>query len=513
MLNSSGLPGSMQAGSSLQQSTLFLAQAEAYRQSRDFQKAVHCYQQSIAAYPSNSAAYHSFMQMLLELSDYENAAKVFRAIPASLYEKSAPLRNLHALLLIGTAQYERASELLESLKGQSGIDESRRCFNLAACFSHQEQLEAAWGMYERAYEEGLRTALLYKNRAGIAQRMGDMATAEKLYLEGISSFPGNVELEYEYAHFLLRFEQFAKGFPLYSRRWKSRLSHEKPLQLPLPHWDGKSAIKSLLVIGEQGVGDQVVYASLLPALQDKVPRVTVGFDPRLQPLLERSWPGFAFFSGEIDHEAVGGRFDAYLYAADAGALVPDASAWARGYLKPDAGRASSLREKYQELFPGKRLIGISWKSRRADFGARKTVDLMAWRSVLELEQCQFICLQYDDAAAEIAEVREAIGVEIYKDPDIDSFHDLDGAVAQMHALDLVISTSSTTAHLAAATDAPTWVILPMWSGLFWYWGYRETQSAWYRRARLFRAQRPDVWEPVMASVRQALEEVIEHDRE
>lgn len=511
MLNSAGPPGSQRAGLNLQQSTLLLAQAEAWRKSRDYGKAVQCYQQSIAAYPANPAAYHAFMQMLLELSDYENAGKVFNAIPAPLYEKSASLRNLHALLLIAQGQYGQAAELLGGLKGQPGIDEPRRCFNLAACFSHQEQLEAALGLYEQAHRAGLRTALLYKNWAGVAQRMGDTATAERLYREGMKGFPGNSELEYEYAHFLLKSGQFARGFPLYARRWKSALTAEKPLQLPIPKWDGKSAIRSLLLIGEQGVGDQIVYASLLPSLRERVPHVTLAMDARLQPLIERTWPGFGHVSGELDQQWLRDQFDAYLYAADAGALVPEASAWAVGYLKPDAARAAALRQKYQALFPGKKLIGISWRSRRADVGARKTVELLDWRPLLEQEQCRFVCLQYDDASADIAAVREQLGIDIYKDPDIDSFNDLDGVVAQMHALDLVISTSSTTAHLAAATDAPTWVVLPKWSGLFWYWGCREAQAAWYPRARLFRAQTPGVWAPVMASVKQALEEVIEND--
>ncbi|MCD6060659.1 MAG: hypothetical protein K0S16_970, partial [Moraxellaceae bacterium] len=75
------------------------------------------------------------------------------------------------------------------------------------------------------------------------------------------------------------------------------------------------------------------------------------------------------------------------------------------------------------------------------------------------------------------------------------------------ALDLLITTSNSTAHLAAATNAPTWVILPMGSGLLWYWGYKP-QCRWYPHIRLFRTRDSTDWTNVIDEVTCALREKI-----
>lgn len=490
----------------LRQSALLIAHARELRQAGQLQQAVTIYQQAIGACPGNSAAYQGLVTLLLDAGDIANAAKVMNAVPPAVYRQAAALHNLHAIILIHLGQLDGAIQILERLQGVDGINQGSLFNNLAACYDRKEDYARAPACFEKALRAGKDDPDLYMGWAGTCQKMGDVANAERLYTEGLRKYPRHSELPYEYAVLLLKSGQYAKGFALYDHRWQARVfAQNRRPELPLPHWDGTTGIRSLLVMPEQGVGDEIVFSALLPALLEKVPSVSVALDVRLAPLLERSWPALAVAEPVAGMSAaeLAAHFDAWIPAGDLGRLAPEGIGWTGGPLRADPVRTAALRERYQERFPGKRLVGISWKSKRAAFGARKSIDLLDWKPLLEQQDCQFISLQYGEVAEEVARVREALGITVHVDPAIDSFQDLDGLAAQISALDQIITTSNTTAHLAGGLHAPTWVLLPIGPALLWYWGYGE-RSAWYPDVRLFRLQSPGEWGDVMARVAQAL---------
>ncbi|MFZ5561290.1 MAG: tetratricopeptide repeat protein [Pseudomonadota bacterium] len=487
---------------SLQQSLLLLSQAKEQEKTGSIATAVQLYQQAIRAYPLNPAGYQELMTLLIKRGDSANAERVFNAIPASLQPIPDRLKLLYALLLVQQGRYPEALPRLENLLGSAEVEAGNLCLNIGACYNLMQESGKALHYYEKAFEAGLQIPRLFKDWAGIHQQRGDVPAAEKMYAEALKRFPDDAEVLHEYAGFLLKTERYEQGFALYGHRWQSR--GMKPAELPLPEWDGKTPVGALLVLQEQGIGDQLVYSALLPALLDKAEKVTAAFDLRLAPLLQRAYPGLDVATQNLSAADVAAHYDAYVTCADMGRFVPEAIGWQGGYLKPDAGRVARLQARYRQRFPGKQLIGLAWSSQRATYGEMKSINLLSWRPILENPACQFICLQYGEVEEELRKVRDTLGVDIYRDPDIDSFADLDGLAAQAHALDLVISTSNSTAHVAAATDAPTWVIVPAGQGLFWYWGFRESATRWYPHVRLFRARAPAEWGPVMAAVADAL---------
>jgi ADP-heptose:LPS heptosyltransferase len=339
----------------------------------------------------------------------------------------------------------------------------------------------------------------------VCQRLGRSDEAAALYREAAAKFPQDGDLMYEYASHLLRHEDYAEGFRLFFHRWRTRTGEKKKIALPIPEWRGESRPESLLVVKEQGIGDQIVFCGLLPALADRAQKVTVAFDTRLHALIRRSFPDFEVtdLTG-VPAEAIRTRYDAFIQAADVGAIAVDTVGQA-SYLRADPERVAALRAKYAALFPGKKLVGISWKSPKAPLDSFKSIALEAWQPILSNGACQFISLQYGDVAEDLRVAREQLGVDIHLDAGIDSFNDIDGLAAQIGALDLVITISNTTAHVAAATGQPTWVLLSEARGLFWYWGWRKDRTAWYPAARLFRAGRDGQWDDVIADVAAALQ--------
>lgn len=490
----------------LQQASLLIARGKALQQAGNLQGAVQAYQQAVQRTPLSSAGYRALLDLLFAADDIANATTVVKAVPPVVYQQSAPIRYLHARVLLRQAQAAQALPLLQGLAGDPEIDAPGLSYNLGQCLAQLGDHAGAVAAFERAYNLGLKADWLYLGWARSAQLTGDLATAERWYRDLCRLHPDNSSLKYEQAITLLKAGQYAAGFRLYAHRWNADLPHFKDSvarDIGLPSWDGRKPVRSLLVVREQGLGEQILFSSLLPAIRSKVGRLAVAFDPRLSPLVGRSWDGIECIDPTESFESLRGRFEACISAADMGGIVTEATGWKHGPLKVDQDRAAQLREKYRQQFPGKKLVGISWMSKQSALSEAKSMDLLAWRPLLEQSDCQFVSLQYGNVEPDLARARERLGVEIHRDAEIDAFQDIDGLAAQMVAMDLVVSTSNSTAHLAAAVHAPTWILLPAGWGLLWYWGQGPC-CPWYPEARLFRCSAPDDWMPVLASVGQAL---------
>ena len=98
----------------------------------------------------------------------------------------------------------------------------------------------------------------------------------------------------------------------------------------------------------------------------------------------------------------------------------------------------------------------------------------------------FVSLQYGQAAADTEAFRKETGIDIYRDPEIDPLADIDGQAAQIAALDMVVTVSTASAHIAGALGVPTLILLPEDWGQLWYWGAAGERTPWYPSVRLCR---------------------------
>ena len=175
------------------------------------------------------------------------------------------------------------------------------------------------------------------------------------------------------------------------------------------------------------------------------------------------------------------------------------------FITPDAARIAGCGEWLRRLGDGP-AIGISWRSGRRGEGASKTIGLADWHAVLRARDAKFVNLQYGDTEAEIEQARTATGARVFSHPDIDRFNDLDGLAALIDGLDLVITTSNVTAHLAAALGKPVWLAVK--KSPFWYWGTEGAAVPLYPTVRAYRQRDAGDWAPVLGDIATDLEEWI-----
>lgn len=274
-----------------------------------------------------------------------------------------------------------------------------------------------------------------------------------------------------------------------------------------PHWKGEALSgRKILVWTEQGLGDEILTLSMVPDLLTAGARVVLVCSPRLTALVGRTFPDIDIIprggqparpgvTADIEFQA--SMSDLGLHLRPSFALFPQRSA----YLRADNDLTLRLKARYRQ--GGDQLVGISWRSKSEDGAAEKTIDLEHWAPVLRAPGVRFVNLQYGDTLADLERVERLLGTKVLTDPEVNPMGDLDAFASQVAAMDIVITVSNTTAHVAGSVGARTWTLVPGNTGRLWYWFLERTDSPWYPTLRLFR-QHGRTWEEAIAKVASAL---------
>ncbi|MDB5425225.1 MAG: flagellin modification protein FlmG [Phenylobacterium sp.] len=317
---------------------------------------------------------------------------------------------------------------------------------------------------------------------------------------------------------LMGLGRIGEGWDDYEARLHPQFGGATQFSVPAPRWEPGMDLagKSLLVMGEQGLGDEILFANTLPDLIERLGphgRLTLAVETRLIPLFQRAFP-----QAEVGAHAtymVGGRLvraapflkepaGIDLWTPIASLLREfrrsvEAYPQRERFLSADPERVAYWRGLIEEL-PGPK-IGLLWKSAVSrDSRHRYFSPFTQWEPILTQPGMTFVNLQYGDCSEEIAFVKETWGVDIWTPPGIDLKQDLDDVAALCCAMDLVLGFSNATLNIGAACGAPTWLIsVPgAWPRL------GTTRYPWYPQTRVFLLEAFGDWTPVMAQVAAAL---------
>ncbi|MDY6920631.1 MAG: tetratricopeptide repeat protein [Pseudomonadota bacterium] len=274
---------------------------------------------------------------------------------------------------------------------------------------------------------------------------------------------------------------------------------------PAPFWEGQlTAGSRLLIASEQGIGDQIMHSQMLRELLDAGVSVSMTCTDKIVPLMARSLPQVQFYGQE--QSVPQAELDLMDYKAellDLGKyLRDDITKFGNPFyfLKPDPALMKEFKHRYQQF--GQRLkVGISWRSISRSVGSIKSTELKQWGEILCQPGIEFINIQYGPVDQELAEVKNLFGVDIYRE-DFDPFNDIEKATAQISALDLVISVSNASVHLAGQLNIPTWVMLN--SRPLWHWFEQSDRTVWYESLKLYRQSQLQSWDPVISQVAEDL---------
>ena len=317
--------------------------------------------------------------------------------------------------------------------------------------------------------------------------------------EYLKTRPGARDIAKKRRDMLLSAGRFSEGWDAFSKE-PGRLA--KISELPHRVWRGdQSDERTLLIRGAEGIGEQLMYSQLFPMARGKIKRLVVECDERLVSIFSRSFPDIEFVRWTTPAEKclLGTDIDLQCVPRDLGRFFLNSFDDFPGLptnLKPSP-EGISVAKDLRERYPGKRLVGISWRSIRtiSNSGRKKSIPLTHWADILRTPGIQFINLQYGTTDFDIESIKNNHGIEIFDAPGIDTTNDIDQCMGLVSGLDLVITVSNVTAHYAANVGVPVWVLID--KSAHWHWFTERCDSPWYPAARLYRQEPSENWFPVL----------------
>jgi len=383
--------------------------------------------------------------------------------------------------------------------------------SLGSVLAELERFDEARENYETALRGDPRNVLALNNYGSLMRDLGQPSEAEQWYGKAIALRPDYGEAHWNRAVMLLKLGRLAEGWAEFE--WGLRCGARDAIDPDLPLWNGSTASRlRLLVLAEQGVGDEVMFASCIPDLVAAGVDCVFECDARLVPLFARSFPNVQVVAGKPADEPVTdwlrklGTVDAKIAAGSLPRFFRsrfDAFPERSAYLSADPDAVMRWRKRISSLEGLK--VGISWRggAKKKARRERSTV-LQQWIGLLSMPGASFVNLQYGAVADELAALKREAGIVVHDFPEIEPLRDLDGFAACISALDLVVSIDNATVHLAGALGVPTWVLLP--SVADWRWMLEREDSPWYSSITLLRQKKVGDWEAVFAETRNRLRE-------
>lgn len=340
------------------------------------------------------------------------------------------------------------------------------------------------------------------NIGNVKKRLGDSAFALRTCAWSKAAGAPFVMAGMNAAVLHLRRGDFEAGWPLYRARHGTLGADPASVWPDLPEWDGRPIGGRLRLLTEQGIGDTIMFLTLVSAVRDRVGSLTLLVNQRLRSLVRRSFPDVQVVAPDTDGvlEPLPVA-EAWICAGDLPAtlgLFTGGTVRPSSYLSVDPEHRRMIRARLQRRHPGKRLVGITWTSKAED-GWRRTVHPSLWYPLSDIEDVALVSLQYAASAGDLA----AFGDRLDIDHGVDPLVNLDGLAALVSAMDSVVSPPNNTVHFAGALGIPSHVLLPVDPD--WRWGEDGADNRWYENTRLYRQRRDGDWVPVIAEVAGFLE--------
>lgn len=475
---------------------------------RKYDEAIECYQKAVKSNHDFAGSYYHLGSVYEALEQYDRAIHYYEQ--AAQYDPhfAGSYNNLGNVY----RRLDRRDEAIRYFRKAIEVNPKfwGSYYNLGEVYQSKVMDDEAIGCYQKVLELNPQHIGTMNNLALILMERMQIGESLSYCQRAIRLSPQYGEPHLTTAMIMLLTGNFEEGWNEYEWRWRTADARQWARNSSKPVWDGSPLEgKTLFIYPEQGVGDEIMFASCLPDVIARAGKCVLECENRLAELFSRSFPeAIVIKKGGEDQ---GNQFEMPCY--DIGIAMGSLPLHFRralsyfpqrkSYLIPDPEKADEWHDRFRRLGDGLK-VGISWMGGK-DLRSRKirSVDLQKWRDVLLLESISFINLQYGDCREEVAEVKEDFNVIIHDWEDADPLRDLDNFAAEISSLDLVISVDNATVHMAGALGVKVWTLLPYSPN--WRWMLDREDSPWYPTMRLFRQPSPGDWETVMISVRQELE--------
>jgi tetratricopeptide (TPR) repeat protein len=463
--------------------------------------AVERYERAISIDPNYADAYVNLGNTLKDMDRKPEAIALYEHA-LQVRPNDPDIHNNLGLLLQNQGRHEEAMRHYEQASGLRP-DFAEAYNNFGTALREQGDFKKACEYYQKALNLDPDYAEAYYNLGNIyAEDPEQLNEALACYEQALRCKPGYEEVQWNQSLTLLAMGRLKEGWENYDWRLNQKSFHFNHPPLPHPMFAGESlAGKTVIVWGEQGIGDEILFASCIPDIVAACRHCIVECAPRLVTLFQRSFPNAEVIAWnnppparaiqpDIDVQIAMGSL-ARWFRSEVSAFPEHAA-----YLVADPARVEFWKSRLDRLGAGLK-VGISWRSQlRSRERDPHYTQLLEWESILATPGVTFVNLQYDECAAELAAAEKQTGIKIHRWDDLDLKDDLDEAAALTSALDLVIAPNNSVFGMAGALGKPVWLL-----NLDSDWSMLGTQSMpWLPSTRVLLKSKDENWDNVIAEI-------------
>jgi tetratricopeptide (TPR) repeat protein len=467
-------------------------------------EAIASYERALALRADLTAAHANRGNALAALARHQAAVDSFdRALATKPDFPEVHLNRGNSLTRLGRheqalASYDRALAI--------SPDMAEAEFGRGIVFRDQTRFEDAVRCFDRAIELNRNDAvrgLFHSHRAEALNLLGRFPEALADVRRCLEVAPDDDQTLFAVSLTELLHGRWREAWPRYERRLALKISiPEGSSPPPWPLWRGERLQHELLLLrGEQGLGDHVLFSCFGAHLAKLGYRVALWTRPSLEPLLrtvpgvERVFSDIAVLAGLSDI-----RWASMMSVPAILDVTPETVPRSGPFLTADPDRVAAWRERLgSQGFK----IGIAWQNAGAShLDKLRSIPLREFAALCDIPGVRLISLQKGPGVEEIAAVGFGARIETLGDSfDEEGGAFLDSAAVMMN-LDLIVTSCTSIAHLAGALGRPTFVALmhvPEWR-----WLLDRDDSPWYPATRLFRQSRAGDWSDVFARIADAV---------
>jgi len=443
-------------------------------------------------------------------SNFKNSNNLLGLCYQKLNKHEFAIKSFDKELQLNPSSISSLNNKAISLKNLGKFDEAIDFFNRALSrnpenylyYNNRGNVLREQSSYQLAINDFKKSILIKSDYAETHNNLGITYLEQNNFELALLRFSRAIELEpklltakYNLGVCNLYLRNFVEGFQGYEYRFDVQKNIGFRDLQNLKKWDG-SYNQDIFIWSEQGMGDQILFSSIIPDIFAVSKRLTVACDKRLIPLFENS------FNKKINYVENDKYFNDFDFHLPIGSLpyyfrksIEDFKK-TTGYLKNTKTKTDQLM-KILKFKKEHCVVGISWKSFSKTRKIKKNINLIDLLEKIHQPHLKYVSLQYGDVDQEISEVKNKLDIQIIQVKEIDNFQDITGLSDLIMVCDKVITIDNITAILSGALGLETIVLLPFHAD--WRWG-TGVKSYWFNHTNLIRQERSNDWSSVFSSL-------------
>ena len=369
-----------------------------------------------------------------------------------------------------------------------------------------DRLEDALALVEESIKKGPETADLLRLNARLLLELGQMGRARTSFERLCQELPDDHDANWNLTLLLLLEGQFQQGWARHEDRPTARQMGDL-LDLggdPIPRWGGEPLDgQRMILVGEQGLGDQIQFLRFAPEMATRADVVDVGVAPEIHRIAE-SVSGISTVVSSLP--ARRGKYNYWIQLMSLPhflGLYENNDYSKIHYISPPSVSKDLWKGRLDRQLPLRPRVGIVWAGNESNLEGRNRIDPQdIIDELLTVDDVSFVGLQKGPRAGEIHRIdTHSRLVDISNE-----LEDFCETAAVVVNLDLVISVDTAVAHLAGALGRPVWNLIPFIPD--WRWGVTGEQTPWYPTMKLIRQRHRSLWRPTLEAVRRDLETLV-----